>query len=288
MNKDYNNEFDGNGDKVDNNKDNMSYFTGSYSSPILITKYAQEAVKLIGVLEKNFVFIVGVICALGVLSILDILQAQGHIHIIISDNGYDITVTVFSLISLAVFVPTIMLLLKSRRTLESWAATFDRNSIKASINIAMATKSKEEAIWAVSETVEEIGEPLQMYLSSSGDNIRQFIGVSVNGNDDDNGLLFDVLIDEDRIPSGEGNNLKQALKEYGSIVIRVVDGTIDRNAVQMFYNSVSKYVSFTNKVGLALIIGEAATQDAYESAIRYENKKRLKHLVIVEKQVLRP
>jgi hypothetical protein len=287
MNKDYNNEFDGNGDKGDNNKDNTSYFTGSYSSPILITKYAQEAVKLIGVLEKNFVLIVGVICALGVLSILDILQAQGHIHIIISDNGYDITVTVFSLISLAVFVPTIMLLLKSRRTLESWAATFDRNSIKASINIAMATKSKEEAIWAVSETVEEIGEPLQTYLSSSRDNLRQFIDVSVNSNAND--LLFDVLIDEDRIPSGEGNNLKQALKEYGSIVIRVVDGTIDRNAVQMFYNLVSKYVSFTkNKVGLALIIGEAANQDAYEAAIRYENKKRLKHLVIAEKQVLRP
>lgn len=66
--------------------------------------------------------------------------------------------------------------------------------------------------------------------------------VSVNGNDNDD-MLFDVLIDEDRIPPGEGNNLKQALKQYGSIVIRVMDGTIDRNAVQMFYNSVSKNVS---------------------------------------------
>jgi hypothetical protein len=277
MNKDYNTGLDG-GDN------NANDFTGSYSSPIFITKYAQKAVNLIGVLEKNFVLIVGAISVISVLSILDILQAQGHIHIIISDNGYDITVTVFSVVSLAVFVPTIMLLLKSRRILESWAEMFHRNSIKASMNIAMASKSKEEAIWAITETVEEIGDPLQMYLSSSRDNIRQFIDVSVNAND----MPFSVLIDEDRIPRGEGNNLKQALKEYGSIVIRVVAGTVDRNAVQMFYNSVSKYVSFTkNKVGLALIIGEEATQDAYEAAIQYENKKRLKHFAIIEKPVPR-
>lgn len=75
---------------------------------------------------------------------------------------------------------------------------FDRNSIKATMNIAMASKSKEEAIWTVSETVEEIGEPLQMYLSSSRDNLRQFIDVSVNGSDND--IPFDVLIDEDRVP----------------------------------------------------------------------------------------
>jgi hypothetical protein len=280
MNKDYNTGLDG-GDN------NTTDFTGSYSSPILITKYAQKAVKLIGVLEKNFVLIVGAISVISVLSILDILQAQGHIHIIISDNGYDITVTVFSLISLAVFVPTIMLLLKSRRILESWADMFHRNSIKASMNIAMASKSKEEAIWAITETVEEIGEPLQMYLSSSKDNIRQFVDISVNANDDD--ILFDVLIDDDRVSSGEGNNLKQGIKEYGSIVIRVVDGMVDKKIVHMFYDSISKYVSFTkNNVGLALIIGEAATQDAYNTAIQYENKKRIKHLVIIEKPVIRP
>jgi hypothetical protein len=276
MNKDYNTGLD-----VGDN--NANDFTDSYSSPIFITKYARNAVKLIGVLEKNFVLIVGAISVISILSILDILQAEGHLHIIISDNGYDITVTVFSVVSLAVFIPTIMLLLKSRRILESWADMFHRNSIKASMNIAMASKSKEEAIWAITETVQEIGDPLQMYLSSSRDNIRQFIDVSVNVSDN---IEFDVLIDEERVSSEEGNNLKQSLKEYGSIVIRVVDGTIDRNAVQMFYNSVSKYVSFTkNKVGLASIIGEEATQDAYKTAIQYENKKRLKHLVIIEKPV---
>ncbi len=273
-----------NNDYKNNNKDNDDDYTGSYSSPIFITRYAQKAVKLIGFLEKNFILIIGVISALAVLSILDIVQVQAHIRIL-SDNAYDITVTVFSLISLAVFVPTVALLLKSRRILESWAGMFDRNSIKASMNIAMASKSKEEAIWAVSETIEGLGEPLQRYLSSSKENLKRFIDVSIGDTD----IVFDVLIDRDHISSSEGDNLKQALKEYGSIIIKVVDGTIDKNVAQSFYNLVSRYISLTkNNVGLALIIGEEGTQDAYNVAIKYENKKRVKHVVLVEKPTILP
>jgi hypothetical protein len=275
MNNGYNNN-----KNEDTNDDD---YTGSYSSPVFITRYAQKSIKLIGFLEKNFILIIGAISALGVLSVLDIIQAQAHIHIL-SDNGYDITVTVLSLISLAVFIPTVILLLKSRRILESWAGMFDRNSIKASMNIAMASKSKEEAIRAVSETIEEIGEPLQMHLSSSIENLKQFMDASVGGTD----IVFDVLIDGDRISSKE-DNLKQALREYGSIIIKVVDGTIDKNVVRSLYNLISRYTSLTkNNVALALIIGEEATQDAYKVAIQYENRKRIKHIVLVEKPILLP
>lgn len=275
MNNGYNNN-----KSEDTNDDD---YTGSYSSPVFITRYAQKSIKLIGFLEKNFILIIGAISALGVLSVLDIIQAQAHIHIL-SDNGYDITVTVLSLISLAVFIPTVILLLKSRRILESWAGMFDRNSIKASMNIAMASKSKEEAIRAVSETIEEIGEPLQMHLSSSIENLKQFMDASVGGTD----IVFDVLIDGDRISSKE-DNLKQALREYGSIIIKVVDGTIDKNVVRSLYNLISRYTSLTkNNVALALIIGEKATQDAYKVAIQYENRKRIKHIVLVEKPILLP
>lgn len=277
MNNGYNNN---NNKNEDTNDDD---YTGSYSSPVFITRYAQKSIKLIGFLEKNFILIIGAISALGVLSVLDIIQAQAHIHIL-SDNGYDITVTVLSLISLAVFIPTAILLLKSRRILESWAGMFDRNSIKASMNIAMASKSKEEAIRAVSETIEEIGEPLQMHLSSSIENLRQFMDASIGGTD----IVFDVLIDGDRISSKE-DNLKQALREYGSIIIKIVDGTIDKNVVRSLYNLISRYTSLTkNNVALALIIGEEATQDAYKVAIQYENKKRIKHIVLVEKPILLP
>jgi hypothetical protein len=271
---------DGHNDNNDRNNDND--YTGSYSSPIFLTRYAQKSIKLIGFLEKNFIVIIGVMSGVGILSVLDILQAKTHLHII-SDNGYDITVTVFSLISLAAFVPTVILLLKSRRILESWAGMFDRNSIKASMNIAMASKSKEEAIWAVSETVEEIGEPLQMFLSSSKENVKQFIDVSVGDTD----IVFDVLIDGHRISSKEEDDLKQALREYGSIIIKIVDGTIDKNVVLSLYNLISRYTSLTkNNVRLALIIGEEATQDAYNIAIQYENKKRIKHIVLVEKPTI--
>jgi hypothetical protein len=92
-------------------------------------------------------------------------------------------------------------------------------------------------IWAVSETIEKIDEPLQMYLSSSKENLKQFIDVSVG----DTAIVFDVLIDGDRISSREEDDLKQALREYGSIIIKIVDGIIDKNVVLSLYNLISRY-----------------------------------------------
>ena len=47
-------------------------------SPVLATKYAHTASNLVLTLTKNFVFIVGVISALIILAVLDVLHAVGY------------------------------------------------------------------------------------------------------------------------------------------------------------------------------------------------------------------
>ena len=84
----------------------------------------------------------------------------------IPDVVYDSMIAIFSLILLGVVLYLLSNLLKSKRVLSSWGDTFERNSIKTGMNIAMANKSKEEATSAVAETVGQIGEPLRNYISS--------------------------------------------------------------------------------------------------------------------------
>ena len=76
------------------------------------------------------------------------------------------------------------------------ADTFERNSIKTGMNIAMTNKSKEEAIGAIAETVAQIGEPLRNYISLK-DNLKKFLDVSIKNNNND--VFFDILIDQDHV-----------------------------------------------------------------------------------------
>src|SRR4029450_11355941 len=92
-------------------------------------------------------------------------------------------VAIFSVILLAVVLYQLNTLLKSKRVLSSWADTFERNSIRTGINIAMTNKSKEEAIHAVAETIAQIGEPLRNYILSK-DSLDNFLDVNIKGNDE--------------------------------------------------------------------------------------------------------
>ena len=84
---------------------------------------------------------------------------------------------------------------------------FERNSIRAGLNISMINKDKEEVIHAIAETIEEVGEPLRKYISSK-DNFNEFLNVSYPSGDkpDANKILFDVLIDSERIVSVKNND----------------------------------------------------------------------------------
>jgi hypothetical protein len=255
-------------------------------SPVMATKYAHTASILVYTLSKNFVFIIGVISALTVIAILDVLNVVGYMKII-PDVVYDSMIVTFSVILLIVILYLLNTLLKTKKVFSSWADTFERNSIKTGMNIAMINKSKEEAIGAVAETVAQIGEPLRNYISLK-ENIKNFLDVKIKNNNDD--IFFDVLIDQDHIKNDlsyvsadNSVNLKRSLLEYGAVVISVIEGAVDNEDVRSFYNSLSKYVSLTkNKVGLALIIGDSISDGAGNIARQLENNN-INYIVLIEK-----
>ncbi len=78
------------------------------------------------------------------------------------------------------------------------------------------------------------------------------------------------------------------LKEYGAIIIKIADNKIERESLYPFFDSLSHYMSITkNDIGLALMIGEDVTQDAYHLVTNYSNKnKRIQNIILVEKPIL--
>jgi hypothetical protein len=261
-------------------------------SPILATKYAHRSSKLIYSIEKSFYWIIGIIGILFVLSLLDFLQMH-----YIFPFSLDTPITIFSAISMVVLGYTFRIILKSKRMLESWADMFERNNIRAAMNISMANLSKEEAVHAIAETIEEIGEPLRKYISSK-DNFNEFLNVSFSKNndseDDVNKIIFDVLIDavlvaktdSDKINSNQqiSNSLIDVLKEYGAIIIKIIDGTITKEIVASFSKQLYSYTSSTkNRVTLAIIIGDDASEESYKLAINSERRGGISYFVLVEK-----
>ena len=234
-------------------------------STILTSRYGHESRRLIHVIEKNLIIIMGIIVATVILSILNIfgvLESFGEYNI---DYIVDVTLAV---ILVAVLAPLIILILKSRRTLDRWSEMFERNTIVTTMSIAMNNRSKEEALLALSQSVRQISEPLQEYMNSKGNDWTQFLNVSIDPN-----LVFDVLLDANRVKDDNNNdnisnNLKRVLKEYGSIVVKIIDANVNMQTVNHFIDSISRYNTITNnQIGLGLIIGENVTEDVRQYAI---------------------
>lgn len=163
----------------------------------------------------------------------------------------------------------------------------------------MTDKSKREAVKAIGEVVEEVAEPLRQYIESKGNLHEFFDAVPDNGNKNESRppqqnekISFDVLIDEDRVQRTEmandstANDLKEVLKKYGSIIVKIVDGTIDKKSVQSFSKSLSDYIAISKKkkVGLALMIGDDVAQDANRLARNYSHLSKKDHnIILIEK-----
>lgn len=241
------------------------------SSTILTSRYGHESRRLIHVIEKNLVIIMAIIVATVIISILNIfgvLESFGEYNI---DYIVDVTLAV---ILVAVLAPLIILILKSRRTLDRWSEMFERNTIVTTMSIAMNNRSKEEALLALPQSVRQISEPLQEYMNSKENDWTHFLNVSIDRN-----LVFDVLLYANRVRDNDNisNNLKRVLKEYGSIVVKIIDGNVDRQAVNHFIDSISRYNTITNnQVGLGLIIGDDVTEDVRQYAIEIQSRHRRK------------
>jgi hypothetical protein len=175
--------------------------------------------------------------------------------------------------------------------LRAWADMFERNSIRAGLNISMSNKNKEGVVHAIAETIDEVGEPLRKYISSK-DNFDEFLNVSYQSDNkaDADKILFDVLIDPEQIISLTNNDtkdisarLKENLENYGAIVVKIIDDNVTTDIVKSFANEVKLYkLSSKNKIHLAIIIGEDVSEDSYALAIKLE-RTGIKYFVLVEK-----
>ncbi len=251
--------------------------TDSSSSTILTARFGHESTKLIHSIERNLYIVIGLIASIVVISIINILGILDYFSY--SSNVDPIVDVVLLVILIAVLVPLVVLLLRSIKVLDRWTDMFEKNTIITSMSIAMTSRTKEQAVLAVAQAVEEIGEPLQEYIVSKKSDFSEFLNVSIDKN-----LVFGVLMDADHISNG--NNLKEILQEYGVIIISIVDSTIDKKSVESFVNSLEKYISVTkNQVGLGLIIGETVNREAKEYASKFSMRRGtgINHLLLIEK-----
>ena len=256
------------------------------SSTILTTRFGYESTRLIHLAQKNLYVVIGLIAALVVLSILNILGALDYFSTSSEqvDKIVDLTLLV---VLIAVLMPLVLLLLRSRNVLDRWTDMFERNTIIATMSITMAARTKEEAILGLSQSIQEISKPLQEYIDSRKTSLNEFLDVSIHNA---NNLIFDVLLDSDHVLNdgsiSASNNLKNVLKKYGAIIIKIVDGDIDRNLVRLFIDSLLKYNSFTkHPIGMGLVIGDNLTEDAreYANKISFHRKRGIGQLILIAK-----
>jgi len=249
------------------------------SSPTIITKYAHRSSRLIYSIEKNLYVIMAIVALLVVISIVDAFEVIGITNFI-GEGLDDMIIAILSLASLAALIPMLRLSLESKKMLEEWANMFEYNSIKNSIRMSLTTATKEELVYAVGETVKEIGDPLLKYVE--GGDFSEFFNVAIGET-----TTFDVLIDPQTVRLEKGGaNLKKILRDYGAIIIKIVDGTISKKELLSFSSDISKYAmqrdrKIKDAIGLAIMIGREISPDAYSTA--RSRSMKVKDILLIEK-----
>jgi hypothetical protein len=268
----------------DNSNSNSNNTNNSSSSLILTARYGHESSKLIHLIEKNLYIVIGLIIFTAALSIVN---ALGFHYLFEYSEDIDFIVDIsLAVILVAVVIPLIILLLKSRKTLDRWDDMFETNTLSISISIVMANRTKEEACRAIMQSVEQINQPLNDYVTANKSNFKEFMDVSLNNN-----ITFDILIDPDRVlkdKDNSSNSLKNVLKTYGAIVVKIFDGKTDKVSVESYVNSLLQYISRPkNHVGLSIMIGEEISSETQEYARqllhKYRRSRKINNLIFIEK-----
>ena len=254
-------------DKIDDNINN--------NSALLLTQYSSKASQLIKSFTKNILFLILILFVITAMTILDLSMDLGFINVL-SDETIDAIIIGTSLFLIAFTILIVRPVYRSQNILEKWSNLFDKNAIRTGIILSINNKNKEEILSALSETIEQIATPLQNYLSKS-DN-KEFFDISLND------TTFDILIDKSTIKSVDENSLKNTIQDYGSIIIKITDGVIDKAVTYGFIQSLQKYSRQQgNKIGLAMIIGESTTSESYELVSKTKDKIINQNLILIEK-----
>jgi hypothetical protein len=136
---------------------------------------------------------------------------------------------------------------------------------------------KQEAVRAIAESIEEIGEPLRRYLSEGGD-INSFIDVHRGS------LTFDILLDK-KIP-GLSDDFKKILEDYGAIIIKLGKEEIGKENVTVFSQGLEQYRKESgNHIGLAIVIGDSISNSTYD-LVSGSNREVLRGIILVQKTMV--
>lgn len=254
-------------DRTDDNINN--------DSPLLLTQYSSKAAQLIKSFTKNILVFILILFVITGMTILDLSMNLGFTNIV-SDETIDAIIIGTSIFLILFTILIVRPVRRSQHILEKWSNLFDQNAIRTGIILSINNKSKDEVLIALSETIEQIAIPLQDYLSKSGN--KEFYDINVND------TTFDILIDKSTVKSLDSNSLKNTIQDYGSIIIKITEGIIDKDVTQSFIQSLQKYRKQQgNKIGLAMIIGESITQESYALISKTKDKIINENLILIEK-----
>jgi hypothetical protein len=259
-------------DNIDDNINN--------NSALILTQYSSKASQLIKSFTKNIRFLILILIGITGMTILDLSMDLGFITFL-SDETIDSMIIGTSLFLIVFTILIVRPVFKSQNILEKWSNLFDKNAIRTGIILSINNKNKDEILFALSETIEQIAIPLQNYLSKSDK--KEFFDINFNG------ATFDILIDKSTIKSVDANSLKNTIQDYGSIIVKITDGIIDKGVTHSFIQSLQKYRKQEgNKIGLAMIIGESITQESHELISKSKDKIINENLILIEKPLTDP
>ena len=259
-------------------RDNIDDNIKNNNSALILTQYSSKASQLIKSFTKNIRFLILILIVITGMTILDVSMDLGFITFL-SDETIDSMIIGTSLFLIVFTILIVRPVFKSQNILEKWSNLFDKNAIRTGIILSINNKNKEEILIALSETIEQIAIPLQNYLSKSDK--KEFFDINFNG------TTFDILIDKSTIKSVDANSLKNTIQDYGSIIVKITDGIIDKGVTHSFIQSLQKYrKQVGNKIGLAMIIGESITQESHELISKSKDKIINENLILIEKPLI--
>ncbi len=266
--------------KKNESRDKTDDSINNNDSPLSLTQYSSEAARLIKSFTNNILFVLIILFVIATMTIFDLSMDLGFINIL-SDETIDAIIIGISVFLIIFTILILRPVFRSQKILEKWSNLFDKNAIRTGIILSINNKSKEEVLIALSETIEQIAIPLQDYLSKSDH--REFYDVNIEG------ATFDIIIDKSTIKPLDTNSLITTIQDYGSILIKITEGVIDKDVTRSFIYSLQKYRKQQgNKVGLALIIGESIAQESYDLINKTKDKIINENLILIEKPTTDP
>ena len=252
-----------------------------YDSPILLTQYSSEASQLIKSFTKKIPFVVVILTLIAVMTTFDLVKEAGFVRLL-PDETIDAIIIVISILLILFLIFAVRPVIISQKILDNWSKLFENNAIRTGILLSINNKNKEEILNALSETIEEIDIPLHQYLLKSKQH-SEFYNINI---DETSNTTFDILLDKATIsPALDSYSLKNTIQNYGGILVKIVDKTIDKNTTQIFIESLQKYrmKRDNNKIGLALLIGENIEQESYKLINKIKDKNIRENIILIEK-----